>query len=47
MASQSALTGFREADAAGRPFETAYYNTEIHQAAFATPVFLRKRFADL
>ena len=47
MASKAALTGFREADAAGRPFETAYYNTEIHQAAFATPVFLRKRFADL
>lgn len=43
LASQSPLTGFREADAAARPFETAYYSVAIHKAAFATPEFLRQR----
>ncbi len=33
------LDGFREADAAARPFPTRYYTPEIHRAAFATPAF--------
>ncbi len=42
MAGKAALDGFREDDAAARPFPTAYYNVGIHRAAFATPEFLRK-----
>ena len=33
------LDGFREADAAARPFPTRYYTPEIHRAAFAAPAF--------
>lgn len=36
------LTRFREQDAAQRPFETQYYNPEMHRAAFAMPTFLRQ-----
>lgn len=36
------LTRFREQDAAQRPFETRYYNPEIHRAAFAMPSFLQQ-----
>lgn len=36
------LTHFREQDAAQRPFETQYYNPEMHRAAFAMPTFLRQ-----
>ncbi|MFN5746822.1 MAG: polyamine aminopropyltransferase [Methylococcaceae bacterium] len=46
MASKAALSGFRESDAAARPFETAYYSTAIHQAAFAMPEFFRKQIVD-
>ena len=45
MAGKAPLDGFREADAAARPFPTAYYNVGIHRAAFATPEFLRKPLA--
>jgi len=31
--------GFREADAAARPFRTRYYTTEVHQGAVAMPAF--------
>ena len=41
MAGKGALTGFREADAAAKPFETAYYNVEVHKAAFAAPEFFK------
>jgi spermidine synthase len=37
-----ALDGFRSHDAAARPFETRYYNEEIHRAAFAEPEFFRQ-----
>ena len=33
------IDGFREQDAAERPFQTRYYNPEIHRAAFAAPSF--------
>ncbi|MEX2366234.1 MAG: polyamine aminopropyltransferase [Pseudohongiellaceae bacterium] len=36
------LTRFREQDSARRPFETRYYNPEIHRAAFALPTFLHQ-----
>ena len=36
------LSPFREQDAAQRPFETRYYNPEIHCAAFAMPSFLHQ-----
>ncbi|MEA5444930.1 polyamine aminopropyltransferase [Gammaproteobacteria bacterium AB-CW1] len=31
--------GFREADAAARPFQTRYYSVEVHQGALAMPPF--------
>jgi spermidine synthase len=34
--------GFRESDAAQRPFETLYYSPEVHRGALALPGFLRK-----
>jgi spermidine synthase len=45
MASKSAITDFRESAAEARPFDTAYYSTDIHKSAFAMPEFLRKRLA--
>jgi len=41
-AKNSSLDDFRAADAAARPFDTTYYNEEIHRAAFAQPEFFRK-----
>lgn len=41
MVGKAPLTGFREADARAKPFKTAYYNAEIHQAAFVAPEFFR------
>ena len=40
------LSGFREADARAKPFETAYYNAEIHKAAFTAPECFRSPAAD-
>lgn len=34
-----AIKGFREQDVDQRPFETRYYNSAIHRAAFAAPGF--------
>ena len=45
-ARDAALHGFREEDAAGRRFETRYYNADIHRAAFAEPEFFRRARAD-
>lgn len=45
MAGKGGLTGFREADAASRPFITDYYNVDIHRSAFAMPEYLRRRLA--
>jgi len=36
------LDKFREGDAKQRPFETRYYNAEIHRAALAMPTFLQQ-----
>lgn len=36
------LDGFRERAAAERPFETLYYDVEVHHAALALPPFLRE-----
>lgn len=41
MAGKADLSGFREADARAKPFETAYYNAEVHRAAFVAPEFFR------
>ncbi|MCB1801850.1 MAG: polyamine aminopropyltransferase [Gammaproteobacteria bacterium] len=35
------LTQFRRDDVENRPFETRYYNSEVHVAAFAEPEFFR------
>lgn len=45
-AKSASLNNFRATDAAARPFETRYYNDEIHRAAFAEPEFFRKARAD-
>ena len=42
MAGKSPLSGFREQDAAQRPFETAYYNVEVHRGALAVPEFFKR-----
>lgn len=47
MASKGVLSGFREAAAQSAPFETRYYNPDIHKAAFATPSFMKRRIAAL
>lgn len=41
LAGKSDLIGFREAEARAKPFETAYYNSEVHRAAFVAPEFFR------
>ena len=45
MASKSGFSEFREADAKAKPFTTAYYNADIHKAAFVLPEFLREQLA--
>ena len=40
LAKDAALTGFREQDAARKPFKTHYYNAAIHRAAMALPEFM-------
>jgi spermidine synthase len=42
--SPTGLSGFREAAARDKPFETLYYNADIHTAAFVAPEALGKRF---
>ncbi|WP_199609917.1 polyamine aminopropyltransferase [Flocculibacter collagenilyticus] len=39
-----AFDGFRQDDADAASFDTEYYNSEIHQAAMATPNFVKKAF---
>ena len=41
----ASLEVFRTADARDKPFETQYYNAEIHQAALAQPEFFRRALA--
>ena len=45
IASKSDLTTFREQDSANKPFETIYYNIDIHKASLAQPEFFKKAFA--
>lgn len=42
MAGKASLNGFREEEAANKPFETVYYNADIHKAALAQPEFVKK-----
>ena len=39
---EGSFDGFREADAQTKPFDTRYYNADIHRAALAQPEFFRK-----
>ncbi|WP_262963754.1 polyamine aminopropyltransferase [Methylobacter psychrophilus] len=45
IASKTDLTSFREQDSANKPFETIYYNIDIHKASLAQPEFFKKAFA--
>ncbi|MEY3288112.1 MAG: hypothetical protein RLZZ419_354 [Pseudomonadota bacterium] len=45
IASKTALTAFREQDSANKPFETVYYNVDIHKASLAQPEFFKKAFS--
>ena len=45
MAGKGDLSQFREQDAAGKGFETVYYNSDIHKASLAMPEFFKKAFA--
>ncbi|MDD2723964.1 MAG: polyamine aminopropyltransferase [Methylovulum sp.] len=45
IASKSSLANFRELDAANKPFDTRYYNADIHKAALAQPEFFKKAFS--
>ena len=42
MASKQAFNGFRQADAAARPFKTLYYSPEVHQGALALPPYVQE-----
>lgn len=44
IASKAALSAFREQDCANKPFDTIYYNTDIHKASLAQPEFFKKAF---
>jgi len=44
IASKGDLSKFREADSASKPFDTTYYNVDIHKAALAQPEFVKKAF---
>jgi spermidine synthase len=45
IAGKQALSPFRAADCANKPFDTVFYNADIHQAAFAQPEFFKKAFS--
>lgn len=44
IASKADLTKFRELDSANKPFDTVYYNVDIHKASLAQPEFFKKAF---
>ena len=44
IAGKADLTTFREQDSANKPFDTLYYNVDIHKASFAQPEFFKKAF---
>ncbi|MDD1637636.1 MAG: polyamine aminopropyltransferase [Methylococcaceae bacterium] len=45
IAGKADLTTFREQDSANKPFDTVYYNIDIHKASLAQPEFFKKAFA--
>lgn len=45
IASKSDLTKFREKDSVNKPFDTTYYNVDIHRASLAQPEFFKKAFS--
>jgi spermidine synthase len=45
IASKNPLTAFRAADCIAKPFDTIYYNADIHQAALAQPEFFKREFS--
>ena len=44
MASKADLSRFRVEDSVHKPFDTNYYNVDIHRAALAQPEFFKKAF---
>ena len=44
LASKTDLSTFREQDSINKPFETVYYNIDIHKASLAQPEFFKKAF---
>jgi len=42
LAGKGELSFFREEEARAKPFDTCYYNAEIHRAAFVAPEFFRR-----
>jgi len=44
IASKNALSAFREEDAKNKPFNTVYYNADIHNASLAQPEFFKQAF---
>lgn len=44
IAGKGDLSKFREADSANKPFDTTYYNVDIHKASLAQPEFVKKAF---
>lgn len=44
IASKTSLSGFREHDSANKPFDTVYYNVDIHKGALAQPEFVKRAF---
>jgi spermidine synthase len=45
IASKAELSAFREQDCTNKPFDTVYYNTDIHKASLAQPEFFKKAFS--
>jgi spermidine synthase len=45
IAGKADLATFREQDSANKPFDTVYYNADIHKASLAQPEFFKKAFA--
>jgi len=44
IAGKSSLKQFREQDSANKPFDTTFYNVDMHKAALAQPEFFKKAF---
>ena len=44
IASKSDLSRFRETESANKPFDTVFYNIDMHKASLAQPEFFKKAF---